>query len=215
MPAAKLRFTALVSETCRLIARVVRRAWMLLLPVQAVSVLLLLAAFGPGSGVVASVPGKVAVSVASAVAGWLLALVFARAALSARTGPDLLRIDRPALMLLGLDLLGLAVGNLPVPHWPAAQLLRSVLTLPAMLIWERMTLLLSVAWALGEDRMPIAESWRGLRGNFLRILIFGAPGCCSSPWSCLPVPFSRREASAIRCRHRERCRSRSWRSWPD
>ena len=52
-----------------------------------------------------------------------------------------------------------------------------------VLLWIRATLLLSVSWAIGIEMTP-GESWKGLRGNFLRILGFGLA------WMLVAVVFT-------------------------
>ena len=107
------------------------------------------------------------------LAAWMMLLIVGRASLHGCSGLDLLRPDRLALMLLVLQAGFVIVTNLvPAPQGWGWQVLVACVVVVVELLWTRATLLLSVSWAIGVE-MTFAQSWKRLRGNFLRILGLG------------------------------------------
>lgn len=176
MPAAKLRFMALASDTCRLAAIAVRRSVPVLLLPFILEVLLQLAASNLPEGTRPYSSANLMLVAEGIIVQWMMLLVVARACLGGRMGLDLLRPDRPALRLLGLlaayTLITIALpGVIPIPSGVLSRGLLVALTAVCALLLCRAMLLLATAWALGGSMTP-AASWQGLRGNFLRMWFF-------------------------------------------
>lgn len=170
MPEIKLRIAPTIRETGRILAGAIRTAGWFLLPPLLLAMLLETSALQFGQAKSAGLIQLGAV-LCGILPNWILTVLIVRARLGGRTGRMLFHVDRQASMLLGLLAVEPVVGLL----FPTVVRTRWALPLAAAqlaftLAWLRATLLLEVSWALGGV-MTFAESWRGLAGNFIRVLV--------------------------------------------